>query len=209
MSDSYKTVAEESADEFVEQRSRFIGYVCPVRSEEEASAFISKIKKQHWDARHNVYAYVLREGSVQRSSDDGEPHGTAGVPVLEVMLKSGVTDAVIVVTRYFGGILLGAGGLVRAYTRGAKIAVEAGGIITMKSCNICELICSYNQYGKLSGLIPSCGGTADDTQFGENVSICFHIAPEDMGNFSKQLADATGGTVEAEVIGEDFFGIKN
>lgn len=209
MEKSYKTIEKQASDEFTEQRSRFIGYAKPVTTEAQALAFIEEKKKQHWDAKHNVYAYVLREGGIQRYSDDGEPHGTAGVPTLDVLIKSGLTDVVVVVTRYFGGILLGAGGLVRAYTRGAKIAVEAGGIITMKSCNICELICSYNQYGKLSGLIPSCGGTADDTQFGENVSICFHIAPEDMGNFSKQLADATGGTVEAEVIGEDFFGIKN
>ncbi len=205
MSDSYKTVAEESADEFVEQRSRFIGYVCPVRSEEEASAFISKIKKQHWDARHNVYAYVLREGSVQRSSDDGEPHGTAGVPVLEVMLKSGVTDAVIVVTRYFGGILLGAGGLARAYTRAARIALEAGGIITMCECGIYRLGCDYNQYGRLSGLIPQCGGTIDDTDFGSGVEITFHMADEDYSGFCRQLADMTCGSVEPEINGRKYF----
>ncbi len=203
--DEYKTVRKEAQDEFTEQRSRFIGYVRPVKTEEEALMFIEEKKKQHWDARHNVYAYVLRDSGVQRYSDDGEPHGTAGVPVLDVIVKSGVTDAAVVVTRYFGGILLGAGGLVRAYTRSAKIALEAGNIITMKKCHKCRIVCSYNQYGKLSGLIPSCGGEIDDIGFGENVTIDFHIAPEDMGGFSRSLADATGATVETEITGEDYF----
>lgn len=205
MDNSYKTIEKEAQDEFVEQRSKFIGYVRPVKTEEEALAFIEEKKKQHWDATHNVYAYVLREGGIQRFSDDGEPHGTAGVPTLDVMVKSGVTDAVVVVTRYFGGILLGAGGLVRAYTKGAKIALEAGGIITMQSCNICRLSCDYNQYGKISGLIPANEGVIDDTQFGEGVDIEFHIAPENFAAFSKQLADATCGSVEAEIIDEKFF----
>ena len=202
---SYKTIEKEAQDEFVEQRSKFIGYVRPVKTEEEALAFIEEKKKLHWDATHNVYAYVLREGGIQRFSDDGEPHGTAGVPTLDVMIKSGVTDAVVVVTRYFGGILLGAGGLVRAYTKGAKIALEAGGIIQMKSCSICSLKCDYNQYGKVSGLIPSCGGVTDHTDFGETVTIEFHIAPENFASFEKQLADATCGNVKAEIIDEKFF----
>ena len=202
---SYKTTEKKAQDEFVEQRSRFIGYVRPVKTEEEALAFIEEKKKQHWDARHNVYAYVLREGGIQRYSDDGEPHGTAGVPTLDVLLKSGVTDVCVVVTRYFGGILLGAGGLVRAYTKSAKLALEAGGIITMQSCNICRLSCDYNMYGKLSGLIPSCGGVIDDTDFGENVTLGFHIAPERFRSFEKQLADISCGGLAAKITGEDFF----
>ncbi len=208
MEQSYKTVEKEAMDEFVEQRSRFIGYVRPVKTEEEAIAFIEEKKKEHWDAKHNVYAYVLRESGIQRYSDDGEPHGTAGVPTLDVIVKSGITDVVVVVTRYFGGILLGAGGLVRAYTKGAKIALEAGGIITMQSCNICRLSCDYNQYGKISGLIPSSGGVIDNTDFGEGVTIEFHIAPENMPTFEKQLADATCGSVEAEIIDEKYFKMK-
>lgn len=201
----YKTIGKKAADEFTEQRSRFIGYVCPVKNEEEALAFINDIKKKHWDARHNVYAYVLREGGIQRYSDDGEPHGTAGVPVLDVILKSGVTDAAVVVTRYFGGILLGAGGLVRAYTKSARLALEAGNIITMKVCNVCRITCDYNQYGRLSGLIPSCGGVIDNTDFGENIIIEFHISPENYGSFTKQLADITCGSIEPEITDEDFF----
>ncbi len=205
MEQSYKTIEKEAQDEFVEQRSRFIGYVRPVSTEKEALAFIEEKKKQHWDAKHNVYAYVLREGGVQRYSDDGEPHGTAGVPTLDVLVKSGVTDVVVVVTRYFGGILLGAGGLVRAYTKGTKIALDAGGIITMQNCYKCSIVCRYDQYGKLSGLIPSCSGVIDDTDFGENVTLLFHIAPAEYESFSRQLADATGGSLEAEIIGKDYF----
>ncbi len=208
MEGSYKTIEKEAQDEFTEQRSRFIGYVRPVKTEKEALAFIEEKKKQHWDAKHNVYAYVLREGGIQRYSDDGEPHGTAGVPTLDVMIKSGVTDAVVVVTRYFGGILLGAGGLVRAYTRGAKIALEAGGIVEMKNCHVCTVNCRYDQYGRLSGLIPSCGGVIDDTDFGENVTITFHISPEDHGSLVRQLADATGGSIEPEITDERFFAMK-
>lgn len=205
---AYRTIAKEAHDEFTEQRSRFIGYVRPVTTEQEALDFIEEKKKQHWDAKHNVYAYIIREGNIRRCSDDGEPHGTAGVPSLDVLVKSDVTDAVVVVTRYFGGILLGAGGLVRAYTKGTKIALEAGGIVTMQKCLICMTSCDYNRYGKLSGLIPTNGGIIDDTDFGQDVTLTFHISPEHYPAFQKQLADATCGSVETEIIGEQFFPMK-
>lgn len=208
MKNSYYTVAEEASAEFTEQRSRFIGYIRPVRTEEEALAFIKEKKKQHWDARHNVSAYVLRDGGIRRCSDDGEPQGTAGVPVLDVLLKTEVTDAVIVVTRYFGGILLGAGGLVRAYSHSASIALEAGGIIMMQECSKCHLVCDYNRYGRISGLIPSCGGVTDDTEYGADVTLRFHIPPEKLPEFEKQLADATCGAITCEEDGKDYFIMK-
>jgi len=127
----YRTIKYEADDSFVERRSRFIGYAKPVTTNEEAVAFINEIKAKHWDATHNVYAYVLRDGQIRRYSDDGEPQGTAGIPVLDVLLKENLTDLVVVVTRYFGGVLLGAGGLVRAYSHGAKIAVVAAKMINM------------------------------------------------------------------------------
>ncbi len=201
----YKTVEFESKDEFIEQRSRFIGYVKPVESEEQALGFINEKRQKHWDATHNVYAYVLRDGKIQRYSDDGEPHGTAGVPVLDVILKSGVTDVVVVVTRYFGGILLGAGGLVRAYTKGAKIALAAGNIIDMELCYSARLKCDYGQYGKISGLIPQNGGVIDNTDFTDCVEIEYHINEAGLNSFRKQLADSTCGSVETEVTGEKFF----
>lgn len=208
MAEAYQTVAKEASDEFVEKRSRFIGYCKPVQTEEAAVAFIQKIKSKHWDARHNVYAYCLRAGQIKRYSDDGEPQGTAGIPTLDVLLKTGVTDVVVVVTRYFGGILLGGGGLVRAYSHATRLAVEKAGVVTMAVCKLCSVTCDYNQYGKISALIPECGGFVDDCDFGETVSVSFHMAQEDLARFEKQLADATCGSVSVCCHGEKFFEIN-
>ncbi len=204
----YRTIAKQAQDEFVEKRSRFIGYAKPVQTEAEATAFIAEIKSRHWDATHNVYAYVLREGQLQRYSDDGEPQGTAGIPVLDVLQKSHVTDTVLVVTRYFGGILLGGGGLVRAYSHGASIALQAASVITMRECSLLRLTCDYSQYGRVGSLIPECGGVVDDTQFAEAVTLSFHMAPEQKGAFARQLADATNGQVTFEEEGMEFFQVE-
>lgn len=193
----YITVKKYGCDEFIEKRSRFIGYSKPVKTQDEAVEFINEIRSKHWDATHNVYAYVLSDGQIMRYSDDGEPQGTAGVPVLDVIKKMGVTDIVVVVTRYFGGIMLGAGGLVRAYSHGASIAVAAGKPITMRLCHNCIVSCTYNQYGKVSSLIPSNDGVIDDSQFGEGVDILFHIPEDNLSKLNKELADATSGGVEA------------
>ena len=146
----YKTIRQAASAEFVEKRSRFIGYISPVQTPEQAAEFIDSIKSQHWDATHNVPAYILREGNLCRFSDDGEPQGTAGMPVLSVMQKEGVTDCAIVVTRYFGGILLGGGGLVRAYSHSAKLALDAGGIVTRALCSIVRVRSDYTFYGRLN-----------------------------------------------------------
>ncbi|MBQ2604549.1 MAG: YigZ family protein [Acutalibacteraceae bacterium] len=201
----YITVDQFGYDEFTEKRSRFIGYCKPVKTQDEAVSFINEIKAKHWDAKHNVYAYILSDGQTMRYSDDGEPQGTAGVPVLEVMKKSGVVDAVIVVTRYFGGILLGGGGLVRAYSQAASIALEAAQLVTMELCCECCVQCTYNQYGKVGAVIPSCGGVVDDTLFEENVSVLFHIPKEAFGKLNKALADATSGEVSAGIQEEKFY----
>ena len=201
----YKTVARESSDEFVEKRSRFIGYVKPVKTEEEAVAFINQKRSEHWDARHNVYAYSLREGNIKRYSDDGEPSGTAGMPVLDVIVKNEIYDVFVVVTRYFGGVLLGTGGLVRAYSQGSKIALEAGGIVLMRSCLLCETSCSYTRYGKVSSLIMESGAETDDTIYESDVKIKFHIPPEQLPQLNKKLADATSGEVQASSDGEAYF----
>lgn len=200
----YKTLSGASQDEFTEKRSRFIGYARPVDSEKQALAFIAEIRSKHWDAKHNVYAYCLREGGVCRYSDDGEPSGTAGMPVLSVIQKSGLTDCAVVVTRYFGGILLGGGGLVRAYGHAASIGIAAAGIVTMKMCLICRLVCDYNQYGRLNSLIPECGGSVRNSSFGESVEISFCMSREDFGRFQPKLADATGGSVKVDIVGEEF-----
>lgn len=205
MNTDYKTVKIESSDEFTEKRSRFIGYVKPVKTEAEATEFINSIRSKHWDARHNVYAYSLREGNIKRYSDDGEPSGTAGMPVLDVITKNEVYDVCVVVTRYFGGVLLGTGGLVRAYSQGSKIALEAGQVVLMQNCLVCSLTCSYNQYGKISSLIPDNGGVIDDSVFESDVKLSFHIKPDGLPALNKKLADLTSGEVQAISDSEQYF----
>ncbi len=201
----YTTVLRECSAEFIERRSRFIGHIKPVTTEEEAIAFIEEKRSKYWDATHNVYAYSLREGNICRYSDDGEPGGTAGMPVLSVLTKPGITDAVIVVTRYFGGILLGGGGLVRAYSHGASIAVEESGLLVMRLCQICRLECDYGAYGRVAALIPECGGVVDDSLFTDKVELVFHMTAEQLAAMEPRLADATCGACKAQVTGEKFY----
>ncbi len=203
MSD-YLTLEKEAFAEFVEKRSRFIGYAKPVKTQEEAMDFINAVRSKHWDATHNVYAYVLRDGQSRRYSDDGEPSGTAGVPVLDVLLKEDLTDCVVVATRYFGGVLLGAGGLVRAYSHTSKIAVEAAGIIKMSVCAVLSVTCDYNFYGKLSSLIPEHGGIIENTEFGENVTVEFYLPAANEGSFNAKLIDSSFGRFSAVKITEKY-----
>ena len=200
----YKTIKSASSDEFIVKKSRFIGYVKPVKTQEEALEFIAEIKSKHWDATHNVYAYTLKEGGIRRFSDDGEPQGTAGIPSLDVLLKEEVVDCCVVVTRYFGGIMLGAGGLVRAYSHGAKIALDAGGIITMSLCKIVKVKSDYNFYGRLVPLICEEGGIVEDTQFTDNVEVTFRIPEDKVPFFESRLVDVSCGKFHSEVIDERF-----
>lgn len=204
MAKDYKTVLENASDEFVEKRSRFIGYCKPVKTEQEAIDFINEKRSEHWNATHNVYAYSLREGNIKRYSDDGEPSGTAGMPVLDVIVKNEIFDVVVVVTRYFGGVLLGTGGLVRAYSHGSKIAVEAAKPVIMQNCLVCEARCAYNQYGKVSSLIIGVGAAVDDTVYESDVLVKFHIKPDLLGTLNKKLADATSGEVTVEQKDEQY-----
>lgn len=201
----YTTVLRECSVEFIERRSRFIGHIKPVVSEDEAIAFIEEKRSKYWDATHNVYAYSLREGNICRYSDDGEPGGTAGMPVLSVLTKPNITDAVIVVTRYFGGILLGGGGLVRAYSHSASLAVEESGLLVMRLCQICRLECDYGAYGRVAALIPETGGVIDDSQFTDKVELAFHMTAEQLAALQPRLADATCGACQAVVTGEQFY----
>ncbi len=203
----YITVRAEGADQFVEKKSRFIGSCRPVSTEEEALEFIAGLKSRYWDASHNVYAYILREGNIQRFSDDGEPQGTAGIPVIEAMKKSGVTDAVVVATRYFGGILLGGGGLIRAYSHTATIALAAAERVRMKQCLKLSISCSYDSYGRVQALVPECGGIVDDTVFTDSVTLLLHLEPERLEGLSRRLADATSGRAAVERLGEEFYAL--
>lgn len=203
----YRTVSKEASAGFTERRSRFIGCAKPARTEREAAEFIRSVRAANREARHNVYAYVLRSGQTRRCSDDGEPRGTAGVPVLDVLLKSGVTDTAVVVTRYFGGILLGAGGLARAYSRGASLALEAAGSVTMRACFPAVLECGYSRYEKIAPLAERYGGAVDGTAFGERVTVTFHIPCEAAEAFRQALADFTGGKCTASFGAKKFYPI--
>lgn len=200
----YKTVEFEADDFFIEKKSRFIGYVKPVKTQEEALDFINKIKSKHWDATHNVYAYVLRENNIQRYSDDGEPSGTAGVPVLDVLLKEGLVDVCVVATRYFGGTLLGAGGLVRAYSHTSKIAVDAGNIITMAQCSILEVNVDYSFYDRMLILLNDSGANVINTDFADSVKITFSIRENMQEPLQDKLTDVSGGKYTIKFLESKF-----
>lgn len=200
----YKTVEFENSDEFVEKKSKFIGYVKPVQTQEEAVSFINLIKSKHWDATHNVYAYVLKENNIQRYSDDGEPSGTAGVPVLDVILKNGLVDVCVVVTRYFGGIMLGAGGLVRAYSHGSKIAVESGNMITMAPCKVLTVSVEYSFYERVNNLLSDFDANIENAEFADNVTITFSLKQEMVTDLQNKLTDLSNGLYKLNEIGEKF-----
>lgn len=201
---AYKTVNKEADAQLIEKRSRFIAHVSPVSSEREALDYIENIKAEHWDAKHNVYAYSVRDENRQRYSDDAEPKGTAGLPVLDVIKNEGLNDVVIVVTRYFGGILLGKGGLIRAYSSTAKLGIDKAGIITLSLCKLCKLTADYSFYGKLSALINSNFGIIDDTEFTDKVNLAFHIEERYLASLKTNISDATAGNFHIEVTGEAF-----
>ena len=193
---SYKTIYEQAQDSFIEKKSEFIGHIAPVKTAEEAVAFIERIRSENRKARHNVYAYVLRDKNTSRYSDDGEPQGTGGVPVLDVILKSGLTDVCVVVTRYFGGVLLGASGLVRAYTQGCKIAVNAARIMEMHECSRFEFYCDYNMYGKVSYVLPSFEVIKEKEDFADIVNISVLVKSERCEEFRKTITDISNGQIE-------------
>ena len=190
-------------DEFVEKKSRFIGRAWLVESEEEALQKIQEMKKQHYDATHNCWAYIIRDGAV-RFSDDGEPGGTAGMPMLQVLQREGLYNVVCVVTRYFGGILLGAGGLVRAYTKGAKIAVDAAGKSMKRVWTVLYIPCPYSFYERVKLETENFGGIIRKTDFGAEVELEV-LFPEAQANpFLEKLTDMTSGTVEAMEVGQEY-----
>lgn len=191
-----------SETELVEKRSRFIGQVWRVSSEEEARARIEETRKKHYDARHNCWCYRLHVGGVERYSDDGEPQGTAGQPMLNVFQREEVTDVVCVVTRYFGGILLGAGGLVRAYSKSAKDALDATGISVVRRWVAMEVPCVYAQFEEVRREVARFGGVVDKVDYGADVLLSVLIPEERSASFAAHLLDASAGTVEALEAGE-------
>lgn len=200
----YKTVEKEASDFFIEKKSKFIGYAKPVKTQEEAVEFISEIKSKHWDATHNVYAYVLRENNIQRYSDDGEPSGTAGVPVLDVMLKESLVDVCVVATRYFGGTLLGAGGLVRAYSHTSKIALEAAGIITMAQCSVMSAEVDYSFYDRLNILLSDFSAVILNTSFSDKVCVEFSVKENIVDLLNAKLIDVSNGKYISKFLRSEF-----
>jgi len=193
--DEYLVPSGYGEDEFIEKKSRFIGRVWCVETEEEAISRIQEMKKQHYDATHNCWAYVIRDGAM-RFSDDGEPGGTAGNPMMQVLQRENLYNVVCVVTRYFGGVLLGAGGLVRAYTKGAKIAIDAAGKSMKRVWSVLYVPCPYTFYERVKLEIEAFGGILRDTQFGAEVELEILIAESQVQAFLERLTDMTAGTVE-------------
>ena len=202
--DKYVTVKQESHAEFEEKRSLFIGHAIHVDSEDEAAAFVKSIKKQYADATHNVWAYHLKGGIIARYSDDGEPQGTAGMPVLEAIRKSGVDDVCVVVTRYFGGILLGAGGLVRAYSHSAVIAIEGAEIVTYEPYYEYELVCGYSEYQKYSNILGIERAVIDSTDFGAEVIVRFAVKKTQAERVLTKISETGFGRDVPKLLGERF-----
>ena len=191
----YKTIAERCEARFIEKKSEFIGYLSPVETEEQAIAFIEEIRAMHRKATHNCYAYILRENGIARHSDDGEPSGTAGVPIYEVLRKEGLCDVVCVVTRYFGGVLLGAGRLVRAYTKGAKDAVDCADVKIMAMADRLTVEVDYSLYGRLGQIFSDLGVRVENEDFSDNVKITLYVRCENTKPLCDKLTDACNGKV--------------
>lgn len=202
----YRTVKTGSETEYVISRSRFIGRCFPVTGEAEAAEILERIRKQHWDATHNCYAYRLKSGAA-RCSDDGEPQGTAGMPMLEVLNKRNLFDVLVVSTRYFGGILLGAGGLVRAYTRSASDAVEAAGVLCMEPCTGFLLHVAYPYWNAVQSVFERYGAT-EKINYGAEIECVFRCKSEKKDAFLNALCERTEARVTAEAISEGYYGFS-
>ena len=201
--DEYLIPSGFGEDEFYEKKSHFIGRVWQVDTEEEALERIQAMKKQHYDATHNCWAYIIRDGAV-RFSDDGEPGGTAGMPMLQVLQREGLYNIVCVVTRYFGGILLGAGGLVRAYTKGAKIAVDAAGKSMKRVWTALYVPIPYSYYERVKLEVEAFGGILRDTQFGADVELEILLPEAKAQSFLDRLTDMSAGTIEGMETGQEY-----
>ncbi|MCD4714117.1 MAG: YigZ family protein [Clostridiales bacterium] len=203
---SYKTVFAYGEDELSINKSRFIGYATPVESEAEAVSFIEKIKKKHWNATHNVPVYIVGEDMMlQRYSDDGEPSGTAGVPVLEMLKKEGITNVCIVMTRYFGGVKLGTGGLVRAYTQTAKVALDAAGVVEKSVYTVMDCEMDYHFHGKVRNhLMDWPEIIIGETVYTDKVIVTLYIPPEKLEAVTGELVEWTSDQVTI-VVNEDVY----
>ena len=187
---NFITVGEYATAEITEKRSKFIAHVYHIESEAQAAELIAAVRKKYWDARHNVYAYVLRDGGIKKYSDDSEPHGTAGPPVLDAIVSAGVTDTLVVVTRYFGGILLGTGGLVRAYTDSAAAGLAAAEKIERRLNAVTDITCEYGDYSKIQSIISGLEGRIQQSEFADGVTLEIAVPDENWPTFCTRMEEA-------------------
>lgn len=197
MKECYTTIAKEAEAEIVEKRSRFIATVKPVETEEKALEFLNGLRQKYWNATHNVYAYIIEENNLMRYSDDGEPGGTAGLPVLDMLKKSGLSNLIVVVTRYFGGVLLGTGGLVHAYSKSAKAGVEAAGLLDMILCQKITLNCEYTQLGRLQNELSKWPELIrEEALYTDRVSLPLHLPAADAERFCAAMIDKMNAQIQ-------------
>ena len=202
----YLAPFEDGESEFVEKRSRFISHLWRVETEAEARARIEEMKKKYYDARHNCWCYLLKEGGVVRYSDDGEPQGTAGMPILDVLRRENITNVCCVVTRYFGGVLLGTGGLVRAYTKSAQLGLEAAGINQMSRYSVLLITCPYSLLGVVQNILPEHDCVVEETDYAADVTLTVTLPEGGEALLEQALKDATSAGVEVECMDTRFMG---
>ncbi|MFC4618536.1 YigZ family protein [Camelliibacillus cellulosilyticus] len=203
MSISYYTIKQTATDELIIQKSRFIGHIFRINSEQEARDIIERIRKTHWKANHNCYAYVVGDNqAVQKASDDGEPSGTAGIPILEVIKKKALNDCLIVVTRYFGGIKLGAGGLIRAYSKSAAAAIDAAGIVQRVPMSLFKVVVEYPLYGTVENALKLSDHIVSDTVFEARVKIIVAVRSDEADEFVDWMTNLCNGQCEIQLMEE-------
>lgn len=198
--ETYLTVFSQTQTEYVEKRSRFIATLRHCETEEQAAAFLEEMRSKYWDARHNCFAYSINQGRLCRFSDDGEPHGTAGKPMLDVIVGSGITDIAVVVTRYFGGVLLGTGGLVRAYSKSVQDVLAIAEVFKMVPSAVLSITCDYTDHGRLVNLIENSNAVISNTEFTDKVTLEFCLQEADVENFDKKLTEAFSARLEFNII---------
>ncbi len=204
MDKTYVTVRQEATAEITEKKSRFIASMCHVETEEEAASFISSVKKEHYNARHNVYAFILNNG-FKKYSDDGEPTRTGGFPVLEMLENEGITDCVCVVTRYFGGTLLGTGGLIRAYTKAAKDCLAECGLLKKTMCDILDIKCDYTFLSKVEHILKTGDYKIENIDYGESVTVKVICEKTKTDALSEEITDTFGINVSLQIVGEIYY----
>ena len=200
----YKTIRKRAESSFTEKKSEFIGYISPAETEEEAIAFINEIRAMHRKATHNCYAYILRDNNTSRHSDDGEPGGTAGMPIYDVLSKNGITNVVCVVTRYFGGILLGTGGLVHAYSKGASTALANSDIVTMEVADSLKISCDYTMYGMIGSVLPEYEAIIRNTEYSDIVCVYADVKAELTAELISKLIDKCNGKVDIKKLSNGY-----